>query len=271
MSKLRKQAKRAKNRTDSKKQQRLNKATPAPHPTSLLQRTRHKWWFSALEWALGSAVGALAIVASISGIWGPIWPTDPEIHSRDALNGSSFILPFTVKNKSILFDIVDAEFTCGVDWVFFKDANGNSGTFTDIAFANGVFSVGSEKTINYPCNASELIKIKSDGSLALRNLPLALPTPFYPPLEVKKMCLWIRVEYKIARLIPRKFTSVIFQWPAAPGVEQWLEGAAPGGKDKMEQIMQRVPPAAVNCSLQPREPSLRFERDGTSKLRIGDR
>src|ERR1700737_4760374 len=102
----------AKCQRDLREQRRLDKARRAQPRTFLLERFRHRWWFRATEWTFGIVVAAMGIVATIAGIWGPIWPTDPEIHPHDVVDGSSFILPFTVKNRSIIFDMPNVEFTC---------------------------------------------------------------------------------------------------------------------------------------------------------------
>jgi len=269
MSKSRGRKQKTKGRSNSKSRQITNKVAQEQTHKSLLERVRHKWWFRAAEWAVGVVIVILGIVASIAGIWGPIWPTDPEIHPHDVLNGSSFILPFTVQNKSIVFEIPDAEFTCGVDWVFYKDARGSKGVFSAIAFVNGNFSIAARQTINYQCDASQLVKVNQDGSLMLRNMPFP-PQSLYAPLEVIKMCLWIQVDYKIAGLIPRKFTSDIFQWPAVANVQQWLEGPV-HREDQITQdeyIPQRqtLPPDVVTCSSQAHKPVLVFNKDGSPKM-----
>jgi len=164
--------------------------------------------------------------------------------------------------------MLNVEFTCGVDWVYFTDARGNVGTFTDVAFFNGSYSISAGQMINYPCDASELVKVKSDGSLALRNLPLQLPQPFFAPLTVKKMCVWIGGDYKISGFIPRRFTSVMFQWPAAPMINQWLEGPVhrPGTMSKMDQIMRAAPTETVTCNPEPGGPYILFTGETVKQM-----
>jgi hypothetical protein len=64
--------------------------------------------------------GLVGLVGSIYEIWGPPWPTDPEIRFQNALRESSFILPFSLRNKSIL-PMNNVAMTCGVDLYFFID------------------------------------------------------------------------------------------------------------------------------------------------------
>jgi hypothetical protein len=201
------------------------------------------------KWAVRGVLALLAVVASVYGIWGPPWPTAPEIHPRDTANGSSLILPFNVQNRSIFFPITDAQMTCGVDWLFVKDARENKFTSIHTAFSNGAytFPAGGQPT-TYPCDASELVKIEPNGSISFRGIGLGMPVPLYPPWEIQKMCVWIGGDYKIAGLIPWHFTSIIFQWPAKPGVPQWIEGPTlpKGSPTQFEQL--RGPPEPMNCS-----------------------
>jgi hypothetical protein len=57
-------------------------------------------------------MAALSLVAAISGIYGPIWPTWPEIQPSGNDPGSPFSLPFTVTNKSEVFPLMGAKFIC---------------------------------------------------------------------------------------------------------------------------------------------------------------
>jgi hypothetical protein len=205
--------------------------------------------------------------------WGPFWPTEPEIHPREAMNGSSFRLPFTIKNTSII-PILNAEMTCGIDWVYFGDRRGNSANFVQIAFVNDTLSIAGGQTVNYECDASHLVQVNQDGSWTLRGVAgpgnLLL---LYPPLEFRKMCLWIRGDYKIANWVPWSFTSAIFQWPSAPGVYQWTEGPlhSAGQITQDEWLPQRgrLPPDVVRCNDEPHKVALLFDKDGTPHLAVG--
>jgi len=119
---------------------------------------------------IASVIGAvLLVVMAIDVFFGRPWPSAPEIHPHDTLNGSTLRLPFTIKNTSI-FPILSAEMTCGIDWVFFKDAQGQSANFVQMAFVNDVLSIDAGHQVNYECDASQLIKINQDGSLQIRTL-----------------------------------------------------------------------------------------------------
>src|SRR5258707_2404660 len=96
-----------------------------------------------------------SVLAGIDYVWDRPWPSFPEIHPRDPLNGSSFILPFTIRNTSGFFPMTNVEMICGVDWVYFKDARGNKAVFTDAGFANRIYSIPIGETISYQCDASD--------------------------------------------------------------------------------------------------------------------
>jgi hypothetical protein len=61
------------------------------------------------------------------------------------------------------------------------------------------------------------------------------------------MCIWIGGDYEVAGLIPWRFRSAIFQWPAALGSKQWIEGPIARPPPKDEQIPGFFPDA-LQCS-----------------------
>jgi hypothetical protein len=267
---LRRKDKHAKRQNDSREKRRLNKERAAQRRIPLLERLSHKRWFRAGEWVVGIFGLILTIVGGIYTIAGPIWPTDPEIHPHDVLNGSSFVLPFTVKNRSILFDMPNVEFTCGIDWVYLRDAGSMRGVFGQQAFVNGTYSIKTTQTINYQCDASQLIKVNTDGSISIRTLSLGMPQPLVAPLTINEMCVWIRAEYKIAGLIPRSFTSVVFQWPAGANAPQWIEGPTikdgTPTTDKYWPVQGVLPAGVVTCAPTPHPIAVLFDRTGKAVM-----
>jgi hypothetical protein len=157
--------------------------------------------------AIGTTVATIGLVASVVAIWGPIWPTDPDIHPQNTVNGSSSILPFTVKNKSILFGIWNAEFACGAEKIYVNDGAKHHFGLQNTAVFNGYYSIRPEQTINYTCDASKFVSFGTN-----------------PPAVIEKMCVWITADYDIFGFWTHHFSSVMFQWPAMAGQNQWLEG-----------------------------------------------
>jgi hypothetical protein len=96
------------------------------------------------------------------------------------------------------------------------------------------------------------------------------PVSMEPPLDFKKMCIWVRGDYKIAGLIPWSFTVGIFEWPAAPGALQWLEGSTyrEGAMTQDQWIPNRgsLPPDVVTCSPKVHVPGVTFNSDGTATM-----
>jgi hypothetical protein len=269
---LRRQDEHARRQNNLREKRRLDKEREAQRGIPLLKRYRHTNWYRVTKWSLSSLGGLAALIASIYTFAGPIWPTNPEIHPHDVLNGTSFILPFTVKNKSILFDIRNAEFTCGVDWLYYRAAP-TTGTLAPMAFASGTFSIPTADTINYECDASQLLKTQEDGSLKLGGITFPGQVRAYPPLIVRKMCLWIKVDYKILGFIPRHFTSGIFQWPASRDVAQWLDGPTlqPNQITMDEWLLQgqTAPPDVVGCSAEAHKPQIVFDKNGNATILAG--
>jgi hypothetical protein len=188
----------------------------------------------------------------------------PEIHPHDTLNGSSLRLPFKIKNISI-WPINNARMTCGIDWTYFIDARRAKMNLMQLAFVNDVISIAPGQTVNYTCDASELISAEPDGSWKLRTM--TGPFWLFPPLDFKKMCIWIKGDYKVG-LLPWTFTSEIFEWPSAPDVPQWLEGPTyrEHAMTPREWLPERgrLPPDVVTCAPTPGVPAIIFNGDGTA-------
>jgi hypothetical protein len=169
-------------------------------------------------------LGLIASLYQLTG--GPPWPTEPEIHPHDTVNASSLVLPFDVRNRSTLFEM-SAEFNCGVNLLYFADADGHTGLLRDVLFAVGSLSISPKSMANVPCDAGHFVKIRPDGSLII-GLPdgqhMETTTGvFRPPLTIVKMCLWFSGGYRaFGHRWP--FISPSFQWPAAPNQKQWIEG-----------------------------------------------
>jgi len=195
---------------------------PPSEPRS--QPYRRLW--SAIRWTIGTTVAILGLLAVVDQFWGHPWPSDPDIQPQNTLRDSSFILPFALKNKSI-FPMHNVAMTCGVDLYVFKDANGMIGAFRDGQFGNKTISIGRNTPVNYTCNATDFIRLRDDYSLVIGfpdgQFLETKRSDFRPPLTVIKMCLYIKGVYRLAG-IGLSFTSAMFQWPAAPGLAQWIEG-----------------------------------------------
>jgi hypothetical protein len=192
-----------------------------------------KAW-TVLKWSIGTGVSVLSLLAVVDQLWGRPWPTDPEIHPQNSV-GESFVLPFTIRNKS-LFAMKDVAMTCGVDLVAFGDSKGQWGGADSIAFYTGIVSIPGNSMINYPCDASGLIQVRPDGTFALRDtLSTGKNTSFQPPLKILKMCIWIGGDYKFCPK-SESFTSILFKWPASQNNKQWIEGPTAVDQDRPKHM-----------------------------------
>ena len=185
----------------------------------------------ALRW--GISIPGLSTLSTIVGlVLFAIWAHDqierlaPEIHPHDGVDTSSFVLPFTAKNRS-LFDMNNVQFTCSVGLLYFMDAEHKTGILRDVTFATGTISVPRNSPINYGCNAAQFMRIRSDGFLQMEFPSGQFTTTdlsaFQPPIEILKMCLSISGRYRLFG-VSIGFDTATFQWPAAPGQHQWIEG-----------------------------------------------
>jgi hypothetical protein len=203
----------------------------------------------------GTAVFAGLILSLVTGIsslaGGPPWPVDPTVTFRDTNDGSSFILPFDIRNNSA-FRMPNVEFRCGVDFTWLRDAAGHHIFAGGEAFINGRKTVVS--TATFDCDASKLFGIKPDGSLSARGSATAFEnrsgTIYRPPFQAVKMCLWIGGTYNFLGIFPTSFTTGIFQWPAKPGSHQWLTmpfiGERPAEEIQLEKETGLIP-GALAC------------------------
>jgi hypothetical protein len=185
----------------------LAKASQGQPPSTPPTRMHRRLWLAA-KVIVAFVVALIGLAGSIYGMWGAPWPLAPEIHAVDFVSGTPLTHLFKVQNR-MAFNIKDAEFTCGVDLVYFKDAVANTGGVNDVAFVTGKFSIQRGEWINYSCDASQLVEASADGSLNLRRELSTKPTVWKPPLTILKMCLWIGGKYRLFG-IDWRFRSIIF-------------------------------------------------------------
>jgi hypothetical protein len=181
---------------------------------------------SSLRHAVVFPAFLLSLAANIVQIWGPFWPTRPDIAFHDTIDASSTLLPFKVTNRSITFPM-NLDIKCGIGLLYFMDADKKTGILTDAVFDVGPLFIGQNSTNHYPCTASDYVRIRPDGSVQIgfdkRQSLATKPGAFRAPLTVLKMCMWMSGSDNILGFsIP--FATGIFQWPAMPNQRQWIEG-----------------------------------------------
>jgi hypothetical protein len=233
-------------RKPTDKSQEDTKLQQAPQPLKSRGQIHHRLWM-AIKWIVGTGVAVLAFLAAIDQFWGRPWPTDPEVHPLPFVSGTPLSHLFLVKNRSA-FDMDNIVFTCGVDLMAAKDADGKVVGGADFAFVTGVFSIPRGNWINYACDASSFMTANPDGSLSIRKEMQTRPGNFRAPLTIIKMCLWIKGTY---HLMWRDwaFQTIIYKWPASQNDTSWVEG--PIAQEQTDLRNKGID--ALECS-----PSVRF-------------
>jgi hypothetical protein len=173
---------------------------------------------------IAATIAIIGLGASIDQLWGPFWPTTPEISLQAASAGSSEALPFEITNQSVLFKIKDANLVCFLDLIYFIDADHKTGILRDASFSEGAIPI--DPNIAYSCD-SKFIRLRSDGSLEI-GFPTAQnmatkPGVFREPIRILKMCVQISGSYS-TYFGAKQFKSAMFQWPATPSGGQWIKG-----------------------------------------------
>jgi hypothetical protein len=75
-----------------KKTKKMQVATPkAPNKAATPRRgqstPQHVRVWRAGKWLITTALAPLGAISAIYAIWGPVWPTEPEIHPHDVTDG----------------------------------------------------------------------------------------------------------------------------------------------------------------------------------------
>lgn len=109
-----------------------------------------------VEWTLGPPAVLFGIVASIYGVWGPIWPTVPVFSPIVPSFGSPYDIPFSVSNKSILFPVKNLQIMCHLP--FFNDSRQNRWTDTRV-WATAANHLPPSTTQSYVCPFSRNIDL----------------------------------------------------------------------------------------------------------------
>jgi hypothetical protein len=97
----------------------------------------HRHMMTAIKWLFRAALGLLAVLGSVYGIWGPPWPVEPTVSPGLPSLGSPFDVPFNVSNKSLLFTIDGLSLSCKLKLV---QTNG-------LIIPNGIVRLRGEYTI----------------------------------------------------------------------------------------------------------------------------
>jgi hypothetical protein len=122
-------------------------------------------WRTALDWGKrigGFVVGpALAIVALIYAVWGPLWPTAPTFDPGFPSFSSPLDVPFNVANKSAIFPISELTILCGLEEVQFKNPQGGPTILREVGTSRVVTgqTLRPLETRSYVCPLKQAIQI----------------------------------------------------------------------------------------------------------------
>jgi hypothetical protein len=106
-------------------------------------------WFLTIKWIVGSAITLLGAVAAVVGIWGPPWPTGPEIHPTGLDLAKPLTVPFDFVNKSLVFPIHIRAVGCGFLNEFILHQGGKFTTLLEIHDAD--MTIPPHNQIPYGC------------------------------------------------------------------------------------------------------------------------
>jgi hypothetical protein len=175
--------------------------------------------FSRTERTIGIVAAVIAIVLFLYAIF-----EQPLVRSIDDSSGASAVLPFEVTNRSFIFDMTKITFTCGIEFAAFQDKQGHlydvSGVILDADIT--LDKLAATKTINYPCDATPVLRPEIDGSLALGALKTH-PGLITSELSLVTACLWIGVKYDTL-FVSRRAKPQTFEWVRTAKGHQWIKG-----------------------------------------------
>lgn len=164
----------------------------------------HRKWTQAAVWVASAVITAMGLVATIASIWGPIWPTYPDVRPAGSDPGSPFSLPFSITNRSIIFGHGAAKTTC----IVIQMKTMEDATLTNVRL--GIWlpkEIGPAESANVSCG----IRV--------------------PPNDVISVEMEISLEYRV-RLLGfdlwhTTYLSKPFSWVRTSDGGRWIEGLPP--------------------------------------------
>jgi len=176
------------------------------HPQPQRNDKTLKYWLGRL---IVFALGMATIVQTIIAVWGPPWPTLPDVAvgppgSSDKTN--PFEIPFEVTNRSIFFPINDAEFSCDIEVVHMHNSHMQSDLYVD----GGHFitqSITFQKNASFKC----LFPITWDGKFINVSMHISVNMKLWP---------WIKQQH---------YDLGAFSWDGNSDPPRWMVGEEVGG------------------------------------------
>ena len=203
---------------------------PKPKPIRQMHQPQHQTeaqWQKIRKKLLspwGLFVELTGLLASLIVFWETYVQTLPEVSIRDADPTSSYVLLFVVANKSKFFDMDNVKLKCVVEMAVFEDEEKRKFDVGDVIVDADVSiqQIPTDSPVNYPCDASGILRAQSDGAIALGGL-ITDANATDSKLTLTTMCLWISVAYETF-WVKRRYRSHNFGWLTTPAGHRWLEG-----------------------------------------------
>jgi hypothetical protein len=197
---------------------------PPPRQLARLRQVLHRYLGSAVA----KIVALIGFLVAVGGLWSlgalllsAYQNTVPEITARDSETESTFLLPFIIQNKSGAFDMKDVELTCGVG--AFILGNGKQTMFQVAGLVssqkNAIIAAGHQ--INFPCDASGLVKF--EGAKGIDILGLHADLPGIEPMKVVGIQTALTVKYETLGKT-RTYHSDPFDWTCTAQACHWTKG-----------------------------------------------
>jgi hypothetical protein len=169
-------------------------------------------------------LGFATIAQTMIAIWGPFWPTAPEISAAPSEDGSSPLLHFSVVNKSGWFGIADIRLSCAADSLWYLDDAGHKFGLGEAFQPPDVVidKIDAGGKVDFPCDMSQVMTMQPDGSLNLFGLA-SKPGLVSGIMRLDTLCLRVFATYKtIGR--DSSYPSKTFAWVKTPTGHRWIEG-----------------------------------------------
>jgi hypothetical protein len=192
-------------------------------PQRAISKTR---WQKLSEGLFGTTLAKLrtSIVAAVPAglaVWAAYQNTIPDVAARDT-EDASYVLPFVVMNKSVLFDMTDVAITCGFGSFFLQDQAGHTVSMVaSLMSSQKDVRIAASQQVNFPCDVSGLIGY--EVPMSVRGPRLNAPRE-PAKLTVTHITTRVTIKYTTAHLWHRSFASDTFVWDKDAKGFHWVRG-----------------------------------------------
>jgi hypothetical protein len=172
------------------------------------------------RWVVGSLIGAATLVFGFAQAVGPPWPTLPQVQPNET--SSPDILPFHIRNESVVFNMLNAQLICNVCGASFLTEDRQHQLKLLPTNSQSECSLGYGKTPKVTIPANAPINYQCDSSAGIRE-----PTLNNKPLMLEAFSVRISMDYGVNLWVAqwhRTFRSHIFTYVRRSNGNFWFEG-----------------------------------------------